>query len=53
MNGKKHYRFRIGPVFSCDWHLEDQRYLATAGRDRTIKIWDIQYNKPQLKRCIG
>lgn len=41
-----------GPVFSCDWHLEDQRYLATAGRDKTIKIWDISTNKPQLEHCI-
>ena len=42
-----------GPVFSCDWHLEDQRYLATAGRDRTLKIWDIASSKPQLEHCIS
>lgn len=42
-----------GPVFSCDFHLEDQRYLATAGRDRTLKIWDIASSKPQLDYCIS
>ena len=42
-----------GPVFSCDWHLEDQNYLATAGRDKTIKIWDISTAKKQpLKHSI-
>lgn len=29
-----------GPVFSCDWH-HSERWLATAGRDRCIKIWDM------------
>lgn len=30
-----------GPVFSCDWHHSETRWLATAGRDRCIKIWDM------------
>jgi len=29
-----------GPVLSCDWHPEERIWLATAGRDKTIKIWD-------------
>lgn len=27
-----------GPVFACDWHPEEKRWLATAGRDKTIKV---------------
>ena len=49
---EKQFTAHSGPVFSCDWHLDDQRYLATAGRDKTIKIWDISTNKPQLEHCI-
>ena len=30
-----------GPVFSCDWHPFEKKWLATAGRDRSIKIWDL------------
>ena len=30
-----------GPVFSCDWHPEEKQWLATAGRDKSIKIWDV------------
>ncbi|XP_014664029.1 PREDICTED: WD repeat-containing protein 24-like [Priapulus caudatus] len=40
-----------GPVFSCDWHPEDKRWIATAGRDKAIKVWDIQY-KPHLEHTI-
>lgn len=32
-----------GPVFSCDWHHTETRWLATAGRDRCIKIWDMDH----------
>ena len=27
-------------VFACDWHPELRNVLATAGRDKTIKVWD-------------
>ena len=27
-------------VFACDWHPEIRNQLATAGRDKTIKVWD-------------
>ncbi|XP_054161603.1 GATOR complex protein WDR24-like [Oppia nitens] len=32
-----------GPVFACDWHPnpEKRKWLATAGRDKTIKVWDL------------
>lgn len=32
-----------GPVFACDWHPEERRWLATAGRDKTIKVTALQY----------
>ena len=31
-----------GPVFTLDWHLEDRFCLGTGGRDKTIKVWNIQ-----------
>ncbi|XP_026739465.1 GATOR complex protein WDR24 [Trichoplusia ni] len=39
-----------GPVFACDWHPE-MPWLATASRDKTIKVWDI-YGKPNLEHTI-
>lgn len=45
-----------GPVFACDWHPsgEKKKWLATAGRDKAIKLWDLSNgaNKPQLLNCI-
>jgi len=35
-----------GPVFAINWHPEDRNWLATAGRDRMIKVRFNQY--PQL-----
>ena len=32
----------FGPVFSIDWHPEDRSWLGTGGRDKTIKVWNIQ-----------
>ena len=26
------------PVFAIDWHPEDKNWLATAGRDKMIKV---------------
>ena len=26
------------PVFAVDWHPEDKNWLATAGRDKMIKV---------------
>ncbi|GBP16076.1 GATOR complex protein WDR24 [Eumeta japonica] len=39
-----------GPVFACDWHPE-QTWLATASRDKTIKVWDL-HAKPTLEYTI-
>ncbi|XP_048478306.1 GATOR complex protein WDR24 [Plutella xylostella] len=39
-----------GPVFACDWHPE-LPWLATASRDKTIKVWDISA-KPTLEHTI-
>lgn len=39
-----------GPVFACDWHPECS-WLATASRDRTIKVWDLT-TKPTLDYTI-
>lgn len=39
-----------GPVFACDWHPESA-WLATASRDKTIKVWDLT-NKPTLEYII-
>lgn len=41
-----------GPVFACDWHPEDRRWLATAGRDKTIKVWDMFAAKPSIEYTI-
>lgn len=49
---EKQFTAHSGPVFSCDWHLEDARHLATAGRDKTIKVWDVSNNKIKLEHCI-
>ncbi|KAL4222635.1 WD repeat-containing protein 24 [Mactra antiquata] len=34
-----------GPVFSVNWHPEDRTLFATAGRDKTIKVWDLVKQK--------
>ncbi|XP_023244800.1 GATOR complex protein WDR24-like [Centruroides sculpturatus] len=40
-----------GPIFTCDWHPEEKKWLATAGRDKSIKVWDLSA-KPVLDYCI-
>ncbi|XP_063891924.1 GATOR2 complex protein WDR24 [Helicoverpa armigera] len=44
------YTAHSGPVFACDWHPE-MPWLATASRDKTIKVWDI-FGKPNLEHTI-
>ncbi|XP_066997844.1 GATOR2 complex protein WDR24 isoform X2 [Anabrus simplex] len=39
-----------GPVFACDWH-PDFTWLATASRDKTIKVWDLS-GRPSLEYTI-
>ncbi|KAG9510417.1 Elongation factor Tu, mitochondrial, partial [Fragariocoptes setiger] len=42
-----------GPVLACDWHPDFSNLIATAGRDKSIKVWDIgNLNKPSLQNCI-
>ncbi|XP_022917684.1 GATOR2 complex protein WDR24 isoform X2 [Onthophagus taurus] len=40
-----------GPVFACDWH-PDTSWLATASRDKTIKVWDLGSSKTTLEYTI-
>ncbi|XP_053207319.1 GATOR complex protein WDR24-like isoform X2 [Panonychus citri] len=40
-----------GPIYACDWHPEDRKWFATAGRDNTIKVWDLS-KKPNCCYCI-
>ncbi|XP_074036380.1 WD repeat domain 24 isoform X2 [Leptinotarsa decemlineata] len=44
------YTAHSGPVFACDWHPE-VTWLATASRDKTIKVWDLT-SKPTLEYTI-
>ncbi|KAJ8910391.1 hypothetical protein NQ315_003512 [Exocentrus adspersus] len=44
------YNAHSGPVFACDWHPENT-WLATASRDKTIKVWDLT-SKPTLEYTI-
>ncbi|CAB0028756.1 unnamed protein product [Trichogramma brassicae] len=36
----QHFTAHSGPIFACDWHPETT-WLATASRDKTIKVWDL------------
>lgn len=45
----KQFTAHSGPVFACDWHPEVKCWLATAGRDRTVKV---SYKKPYVLRRI-
>lgn len=42
---EKQFPAHSGPVFSVSWHPEEKNWLATAGRDRTVKVWDISRQK--------
>uniref|UniRef100_A0A8C4R702 GATOR2 complex protein WDR24 n=1 Tax=Eptatretus burgeri TaxID=7764 RepID=A0A8C4R702_EPTBU len=41
-----------GPVFSCDWHPEDRGWLATGGRDKMVKVWDMASARPRELFCV-
>lgn len=48
---ERQFAAHSGPVFTCDWHPEDKFVFATAGRDKTIKVWDTSF-KETLEHCI-
>ncbi|KAG8199533.1 hypothetical protein JTE90_009375 [Oedothorax gibbosus] len=48
---EKQFAAHSGPVFTCDWHPEEKFLFATAGRDKTIKVWDTTF-KETLDHCI-
>ncbi|KAK4300861.1 hypothetical protein Pmani_026936 [Petrolisthes manimaculis] len=41
---EKQYTAHGGPIFALDWHPDIRHWLATAGRDKTIKVWDLHEN---------
>ncbi|XP_030625773.1 GATOR2 complex protein WDR24 [Chanos chanos] len=41
-----------GPVFCCDWHPEDRGWLATGGRDKMVKVWDMTTNRAKEIFCV-
>ncbi|KAE8744591.1 hypothetical protein FOCC_FOCC008720 [Frankliniella occidentalis] len=46
------YTAHSGPVFACDWHPECN-WLATASRDKTIKVWELSLEKPVVEYTIS
>lgn len=48
---EKQFTAHSGPVFACDWHPENKTWLATAGRDRAVKVWDLGY-RPVLEHTV-
>ncbi|KAF7994348.1 hypothetical protein HCN44_003820 [Aphidius gifuensis] len=47
----QYFTAHSGPIFACDWHPE-MTWLATASRDKTIKIWDLSI-KPKCFYTIN
>ncbi|XP_051878317.1 GATOR complex protein WDR24 isoform X1 [Pristis pectinata] len=41
-----------GPVFCCDWHPDDKGWLATGGRDKMVKVWDMTTNRAKEIYCV-
>ncbi|XP_023322719.1 GATOR complex protein WDR24 [Eurytemora carolleeae] len=44
---EKHWPAHSSLVFACDWHPEQRNWLATGGRDKTIKVWDTSKGGPR------
>lgn len=40
-----------GPIYTCDWHPTNQ-WLATGGRDKMIKVWNLNLSKPSVEYSI-
>ena len=41
-----------GPILACDWHPDQTDVIATAGRDMSIKVWNIASQTPVMQNCI-
>lgn len=37
----KSFTAHSGPVYSIDWHPSKKEWIATGGRDNTIKVWNL------------
>ena len=48
---EKQFTAHSGPIFACDWHPEVKTWLATAGRDRAVKVWDLGF-RPVLEHTV-
>ena len=42
-----------GPVYCCDWHLENDNWILSAGRDKMIKVCAFLRNHPTTVACIS
>lgn len=40
---ERQFTGHTGPAFSIDWHPEDKNWIASAGRDRQIKVRTILF----------
>ncbi|XP_068715424.1 GATOR2 complex protein WDR24-like isoform X3 [Montipora capricornis] len=45
------YMGHNGPTFAVDWHPEEKNWVASAGRDTMVKVWDI-HSKASLVNTI-
>lgn len=41
-----------GPILACDWHPDNADCVATAGRDMSIKVWNVASQTPTMQCCI-
>ncbi|XP_032814997.2 GATOR2 complex protein WDR24 isoform X2 [Petromyzon marinus] len=41
-----------GPVFTCDWHPDERGWLATGGRDKLVKVWDVASARAREQYCV-
>ncbi|XP_078375703.1 GATOR2 complex protein WDR24-like [Oculina patagonica] len=41
-----------GPTFAINWHPEERNWVASAGRDKMIKVWDVYGRTPQIVNTI-
>lgn len=41
-----------GPILACDWHPDLPDVVATAGRDMSIKVWNVANQNPVVQHVI-